>query len=880
MGMALVLAWAGGKTAEASAVLTATKGSSRNLQPRAIDISTSIDGAWAQTTVTTVYANANPNDIEADFIYSAPPGSVVTGFAYWYGKEKVVARIVEKERAKKIYQATKDAVQPVDPALVEMIGKNLFRARINPVAANEDLRVEIKLAQPLATEKGALVWNYPLPADTSDVTLDWFRAIVEVKNGAGALNNYGAPLTDGQFTIKKYNFKPITNLRVSLPQTPSPLTANLVAEHKPMGAAKVSDDAFFALSLRSPFAMSGMPKISGVKTFEVLPPEKSSPGEIRISGRYRGKGAATVSWGRYQTVTWFPPSTDTDNEISGLAAPLWGAARIEGLSKDASTRLRVIALSQQFGLPSKWTSWLAMPAEERKKFNDEIRRIDLNSKGEQWARTWIIETENGRQYSPLALRARAELRALTRSSIGRKFGFDEENARKTAIEHRFTELAHLAVTRQLGLGKGDAGARAKMTRLAAITDKTPGTYLQSAQHELRLVQVHSLASRWKAEVMALREATPQAKRLKKQLTALSERTGAEQDFESDAYTATAQQLAQTVLNEALRGREAGLRAARLIDVAERYTRRLGEGNFRTTFYDPAIADSLAAANDRLLTEVEAGRDLSPLALSARTRIRQLYALAPNLRSTMLEPGSKEWEVDRAVRGRAHEMAYRLAQTKRKRPNDTATQSRLQADLDRITTYTDADSSDFEKFEDRRIARGEPLLNARQYQLRPGDPLITVDAPRDAHVVAVLPSGEVRPLGWSELAKKWETRFDVPAYAHDGKYVIQILIVRADGSRSRFTMPFAVDTVAPKAQAQAAATDTEHWHLTLWTQSTTERVVALLPWKVKTELTRQKAGLFAANTNVPALWCNRPAKVRFIVTDKAHNRTELLVDWSS
>ncbi len=869
--------WGGAGEAKASAVLKATKGSSRNLQPRAIDIHTRIDGAWAQTTVKTVYANANPTDIEADFIYSAPPGSVVTGFAYWYGKEKVVAHVEEKERAKAIYQATKEQPKPVDPMLVEMIGKNLFRARINPVAANQDLRVEIQLAQPLRSEKSALVWNYPLAADTRDVTLDWLRARIEVKNGAGALNNYGAALADGEFLVKKYNYKPQTALRVSLPQTPAPLAAHLVAEHVAK-ADKSGDDAYFALSLRSPTAISGAPKISGVEVFEVMPAEKPSPGEIRLFGRYRGKGAATVSWGGARSVVWFPPSSDAENEISALAAKLWGAARIESLPQGEKSRAKVMAISFGFDLPSKWTSWLAMPHEERKKFDEQIRRIDFNRKGTFRARTWVLEAERGDRYSPRALEARAALRALTRSSAGRKFGFDEENARKNAIQTRFNELAHLAITRQLGIGKGDAQAREKMARLASVSNETPDSYLKNAAHELRLVQVHTLAKRWKAEVVALREATPQAKRLKAQLTVLSERYGAEQDFENEAYAATLKQIALDVLNEALQGREDGPRAARLLDVGERYTRRTGDSSFRTTFYEPTIAANLEEANDQLLSEIEAGRDASEDARDAKARINQLYRLAPALRQASAQPGSKEWQIERAIKGRAHEAAYRLAQTKRERPSDAQSQAQLQAQLDRLAASTAEDSSDFEKYEDKRVAQGEPLLNARQYQLRPGDPLIAVSAPRDARVVAVLPDGEVRPLAWSELTAKWETRFDVPAYARDGKYVIQILIARADGSRSRFTMPFTVDTAAPRALGSANARDEAHWQLTLWTQSTTERVVALLPWREKIPLARQKDGLFAASADVPSDWRGKAAQVRFVVTDKAHNRTQISVDW--
>ena len=73
----------------------------------------------------------------------------------------------------------------------------------------------------------------------------------------------------------------------------------------------------------------------------------------------------------------------------------------------------------------------------------------------------------------------------------------------------------------------------------------------------------------------------------------------------------------------------------------------------------------------------------------------------------------------------------------------------------------------------------------QYQVRPGDPLISLGAPQDSRqVIAILPDGAVKPLGWNALTSKWETRFDVPTYAPDGVYIVQILLVRADGSRKR------------------------------------------------------------------------------------------------
>lgn len=73
--------------------------------------------------------------MEAEFIYELPAGAVATYFAYWAGEEKVVARVVEKEEAKKIYETITYSWSR-DPALIEMTRKNTFRARIFPVFPN------------------------------------------------------------------------------------------------------------------------------------------------------------------------------------------------------------------------------------------------------------------------------------------------------------------------------------------------------------------------------------------------------------------------------------------------------------------------------------------------------------------------------------------------------------------------------------------------------------------------------------------------------------------------------------------------------------------------------------------------------------------------
>ena len=862
----------------AGAVLKATKGESRNLQPRAMDISAQVDGAFAKTTVTVIYSNANQSDIEADFLYAAPKGSVVTGFAYWCGKERVQARIVDRERAQQIFTAATNAGG--SPALVELKGKNVFRARIRPVKARQDLRVELQLAAPLDHETGALAWNYPIQSDTRDVTLDWMRVRVVGDKNAKMTSDMDAPVADGETILRKYNVKPDSNLHVAWPSPEAPLRANISAEHVLDAQGNSTPDGYFALDLQSKEVPKGDPKITGIAVSDLVI-EHPTPTTARVFGRYSGSGNATITWGEQKTLVWFPRTPVGDaREVGNLARSLWGAGRIEELSSDPKNAPRVKLLSHGLGLPSRWTSWLALSGEERQKYNDEIRRVDLQSKSAALGRVVARGIEANRPYSPEVLQARAQLRALERSSFGRKIAFQEEDARHNGLKVRMKELAKIVVSRRLGLAQsGESDASTRLARLANIGDENEDDFLDNAQKGLRFKQVKFLKAQYTQQVCALRGDESATQNLAKRIEALQNRYDIEDNgFKAQAQLLATRGIAKAVLAEAIQGREDGEHAARLWDTGERFAHERGEDSFDTTYYRPQIQAALDEQNQTLLEELEAGRDSSSEAQTARREITRLYALAPALRGNLRSVGSREWQLDLAWRARAHETAYRLAQAKRDRPSDTDEIDALQSKLELQSNQTEHDAGDFQQIEDKRLQNNEPLETARQYRLRPGDPLVSVAAPKDARsVVALLPDGTVQPLAWNAANTKWETRFDVPAYALDGQYLVRVLVVNADGKRQGFSMPFSVDTVKPRALGEVGG-DGSHWNLKILSDERTDRVCALLPWGRK-DLFALSGGLFAARVAVPKAWQGREAKVRFLVTDKAHNRTEISVDWS-
>jgi len=147
-------------------------------------------------------------------------------------------------------------------------------------------------------------------------------------------------------------------------------------------------------------------------------------------------------------------------------------------------------------------------------------------------------------------------------------------------------------------------------------------------------------------------------------------------------------------------------------------------------------------------------------------------------------------------------------------------------------------------------------------------------------VAVMPDGEIKRLEFNRDSERWEARFDIPTYAREGDYRIQILIVGRDGAHRSQTFPYHVLLTPPsgRGQAQPVAGSSTALRLEVEASENAARVSALLPWGEKAELSpTADPHRFLTSATVPEAFRNRPLAITFILTDKAHNRTEIRLD---
>ena len=122
----------------------------------------------ATTSVDQVFINNHHRDIEGTYIFPLPSGASISKFSMFIGGKKVEGEILDKDRARQIYEGIVRRMK--DPALLEYIGRGMFRARVYPIPARGEKRIQISYSEILKSEANLVRYVYPL--DTEQFSLD------------------------------------------------------------------------------------------------------------------------------------------------------------------------------------------------------------------------------------------------------------------------------------------------------------------------------------------------------------------------------------------------------------------------------------------------------------------------------------------------------------------------------------------------------------------------------------------------------------------------------------------------------------------------------------------------------------------------------------
>lgn len=218
-----------------------------------------VDGRVAQIEVSEWFTNQGTRLAEGDYLYPLPGEAVFQGFSLFQGDVELRGEIMDADQARAIYEAI--VRRRADPALIELAGHGLLRARVFPIQPGETRKVTLRYTQVLERAGNALQLVYaggvrssttvgegrigeggrvPEAVETS------FR--VDIENGDAFLDPFSPTHTlgverDGRQMTVSIEGEIFGRLSLFLPLAGDAIGLS-VATHRPVG-----EDGYFMLTL-------------------------------------------------------------------------------------------------------------------------------------------------------------------------------------------------------------------------------------------------------------------------------------------------------------------------------------------------------------------------------------------------------------------------------------------------------------------------------------------------------------------------------------------------------------------------------------------------------------------------------------------------------
>jgi Ca-activated chloride channel family protein len=197
------------------------------------------------------------------YMFPMVEGATVSRFSMYDGDKEVEGRILDKDEARELYESI--VRQRKDPAILEYVGRNTFRARIYPIPANGDKRIKLMYSEALAKESGMIKYVYPLSTERfSAKPLQAVRVTINLKSKVPICNIYSpshqvevkqTSPTEAVVEWKGQNLKPDRDLILYYALSDEDFPIQVLTHHEP------GEPGYFML-LASPKADPDMKPLS------------------------------------------------------------------------------------------------------------------------------------------------------------------------------------------------------------------------------------------------------------------------------------------------------------------------------------------------------------------------------------------------------------------------------------------------------------------------------------------------------------------------------------------------------------------------------------------------------------------------------------------
>src|SRR5258707_3981828 len=129
-------------------------------------VQVSISGRVARVTVEEWFRNNGPALDEGMYHFPLPGEAVFSSYSLWQGDQELRGEAMDAAQARAIYEAI--VRQKRDPALIELAGQGLIRARVFPIGPGETRKITLKYTQVL--DRAGDAWRFRYLGDRNRQT--------------------------------------------------------------------------------------------------------------------------------------------------------------------------------------------------------------------------------------------------------------------------------------------------------------------------------------------------------------------------------------------------------------------------------------------------------------------------------------------------------------------------------------------------------------------------------------------------------------------------------------------------------------------------------------------------------------------------------------
>lgn len=336
VAVALVCLFVAAPQAHAAGLLLADGGFGGRLRILEHSVKVTVNNGVAVTEVTQVFENLENRQVEALYTFPVPEKASIANFSMWIDGKEMVGEVVEKERAREIYNSYKR--QRRDPGLLEQVDFKTFEMRIFPIAPRATQRVKIEYYQELDFDNDWASFVYPLATvanEGMDTSVEGkFSLSFDVKSEVPIVDLV-SPSHGDDFVVVKHSEHYV---QASLEQTAGSLARDIVLAYhasRPLTGVdlitskEVDDDGYFFMTLTPGEELSG--DVAGMDYLFILDISGSMASDGKLQASSESVGAFVQALGsndRFELITFNVNPNTLFNELVGVSDETMAQAEI------------------------------------------------------------------------------------------------------------------------------------------------------------------------------------------------------------------------------------------------------------------------------------------------------------------------------------------------------------------------------------------------------------------------------------------------------------------------------------------------------------------------------------------------------------------------